>query len=270
MLLGQSCAFIVLACTLVQAGIVKLSQENVSGQRNWQPNELEEEHSVQFEGDMMLRDEQLHSLMSNRRNALNNASCRWPGGIVPVSIDEKHFTSFQIKQILRAMRHIQSASCIKFVKRTDEYAFVNVTNVRPGCHAPVGYYPYPEILNVEPAPVGTGCFKLGTIVHLFLHMLCFVHQHTVSDRDEYVDILWDNIEPDMEMNFHKWAAGALVDFGVPYDYGSVMHYSATAYSKNGRKTIVPKDPNARIGQRKGLSEKDILKLNLFYNCANEK
>lgn len=52
--------------------------------------------------------------------------------------------------------------------------------------------------------------------------------------------------------------------GLPYDYGSMMHYSATAFSANGQPTIVPKDPEAEIGQRVAFSELDLEKLNAHY------
>lgn len=38
-----------------------------------------------------------------------------------------------------------------------------------------------------------GCLRHGVIIHEFLHALGFYHQHSVPDRDEYVDILWQNI-----------------------------------------------------------------------------
>ena len=44
----------------------------------------------------------------------------------------------------------------------------------------------------------------------------------------------------MENNFLKYDASTITSFGLPYDYGSVMHYEEYAFSKNGEKTIVPK------------------------------
>ncbi|CAB3255414.1 unnamed protein product [Arctia plantaginis] len=48
-----------------------------------------------------------------------------------------------------------------------------------------------------------------------------------------------------------------------------MHYDEKAFSKNGQKTIIPKKEGAKIGQREGLSEGDIIKLNRMYKCTRE-
>lgn len=72
-----------------------------------------------------------------------------------------------------------------------------------------------------------------------------------------------------------YPASAVTDFGVPYDPFSVMHYSADAFSKDGRQTIELKVPNSLdrdrigesiMGQRRGLTENDIKKLNRMYEC----
>jgi hypothetical protein len=46
--------------------------------------------------------------------------------------------------------------------------------------------------------------------------------------------------PGKEGNFNKYNASTITSFGVPYDYGSVMHYGPCAFYKNGLKTIEPK------------------------------
>jgi hypothetical protein len=60
---------------------------------------------------------------------------------------------------------------------------------------------------------------------------------------------------------HEW---------LPYDYNSVMHYRAIAFSKDSlTATIVPKDNKAffAIGQRVRFSPMDLAKLNALYNCG---
>ena len=72
----------------------------------------------------------------------------------------------------------------------------------------------------------------------------------------------------LENNFRKYLVGQASPLGLPYDYDSVMHYSRRAFSKDRRSldTIVPKDPNARIGQRDGLSKVDVQQLKSLYEC----
>jgi hypothetical protein len=82
-----------------------------------------------------------------------------------------------------------------------------------------------------------------------------------------VTIHWENIEPGMENNFFKYSARVITNFGVPYDYGSVMHYGPYAFSWNGQRTIDPTDPTAEIGQIDGFSAKDIEKVARMYESS---
>ena len=55
--------------------------------------------------------------------------------------------------------------------------------------------------------------------------------------------------------------------GVPYDFDSLLHYNAYAFSSNGQVTIQPKDGNvalSRLGQREGFSENDLLHVKSLY------
>lgn len=63
----------------------------------------------------------------------------------------------------------------------------------------------------------------------------------------------------------KWNT-EVVDFGVPYDFASIMHYPFTAFSKNGKPTI------RNIVDMQGktpyivLSDGDARQTNAMYKC----
>lgn len=59
-----------------------------------------------------------------------------------------------------------------------------------------------------------------------MHSLGSDHTHTRSDRDSYVTVNAGNIIRGREHNFHKHDERNNTNV-VPYDYGSVMHYSAS-------------------------------------------
>lgn len=77
-------------------------------------------------------------------------------------------------------------------------------------------------------------------MHELMHALGFVHEQNRWERDDFVTIAWQNIKNGHEGNFKKADKGSTDGFGVAYDYRSVMHYSPTAFTTNGKATIIPK------------------------------
>uniref|UniRef100_A0A182Q180 Metalloendopeptidase n=1 Tax=Anopheles farauti TaxID=69004 RepID=A0A182Q180_9DIPT len=272
-LLAVTCALLFVAVSvnsLPTAGkAIPNSPKNVERLAHLGPEDLAEELSGQFEGDMVLDAEQL-DVVQNRRNGLIAQARRWPNRIVYYYIEEADFTPEQVEHIELGVRLLQTQSCLSFQRvSADAEAYIRVIGSGSGCFSSVGYTGGRQNLNLQPNTVGVGCFRIGTVVHEFLHALGFYHQQSASDRDEFVDIIWENIEKGTENNFNIYTDSVVTDFGVRYDYGSVMHYGATAFSINGQRTIVPKDPNATIGQRLSMSERDISKLNWMYGCLNK-
>lgn len=119
-------------------------------------------------------------------------------------------------------------------------------------------------MNLRPFDREVGCFRFYTIVHEFIHAIGFYHQQSATERDEYVKIVWDKIEEGTEFNFDAYGDNIISNFGVEYDYGSVMHYGKTAFSKDGSDTIIAlKDlKDQTISQR--LSQNDIDRINKMY------
>ena len=72
-----------------------------------------------------------------------------------------------------------------------------------------------------------------------MHAVGFFHQHSATERDDFVKIHWENIQCRHKHNFNKYEASQVTSYGIGYDYGSIMHYSEKAFSKNNLITIEP-------------------------------
>ncbi|KAL7741433.1 hypothetical protein ACLKA6_000760 [Drosophila palustris] len=192
----------------------------------------------------------------------------WPNATVYYKIDEE-FDAPYVAYIEIAMKFIERDSCIRFLPATEEtldYVYIIVST--SGCSSKVGYRGGEQTIKLKPGTLDSGCFKLGTIQHELLHTLGFHHQQCAPNRDEFVQIIEENITEGKENNFQKYEEDRVGDFDVAYDYGSILHYSSMAFSKNGQATIVALDPEAQnqMGQRFALSAADVIRLNTMYKC----
>ncbi|VDK48463.1 unnamed protein product [Cylicostephanus goldi] len=52
-----------------------------------------------------------------------------------------------------------------------------------------------------------------------------------ADRDDHVTINWSNVESGLQDQFDKYSLQMIDHLDTDYDYGSVMHYAPTAFSK---------------------------------------
>ncbi|CAO1442387.1 unnamed protein product [Diamesa tonsa] len=239
--------------------------------RNLKETDLAEELSGQFQGDIIISEEQLQeaadNVKSGSKTGLRDSKYRWKNNIVPYHINESYFDANQIEYIHSAVQRIMDVSCLKFVARNDTHEdFITVVGEPDGCYSYVGRQGGRQFLNLAPNVRESGCFRLYTIVHEFTHALGFFHMQSATERDEYVEIVYDKIQQGMEHNFNIYGAAMINNFGVEYDYGSMMHYGKTAFSVDGSDTIVPLKPlNGQVmGQRLRMSENDIERINMMY------
>ncbi|CAD5225826.1 unnamed protein product [Bursaphelenchus xylophilus] len=121
--------------------------------------------------------------------------------------------------------------------------------------------------------IGRGCEQFGIITHEVGHTMGFFHSQSRYDRDSYVKIVYSNLSPTLASQFSKQTESTNNNYGVPYDYGSVMHYADTDASK-GVVTMLAKDKiyQHTMGNNVGPSFADLLAMNIYYgctkNCAN--
>ena len=78
-----------------------------------------------------------------------------------------------------------------------------------------------------------------TIMHEFMHALGLYHMQSRPDRDNYVEIKWDNIQSGKEGNFQK--CDSCLTYDVGYDAKSFMHYRSYYFAiDNSKPTIESK------------------------------
>ncbi|XP_023173419.2 seminal metalloprotease 1 [Drosophila hydei] len=234
----------------------------------WKSRGDPEESPGFVEGDMQLtaRQRQILEQGPMGRNGLLNSSKRWPDNQVIYSISTD-FDAAHRDAILKGIQTIEEATCLRF-READEQDidYVSITAEGGGCYTAVGYLGGRQQMNLEIYPLGEGCFRPGTVLHELMHALGFYHEQSSALRDDYIEVIHENIVPGKEFNFQKYSDKVVTDFDVGYDYNSCLHYRPGAFSVNGKDTIVPLDPTAVIGQRTGLSDKDKTKINIMYKC----
>ncbi|XP_057302549.1 zinc metalloproteinase nas-27-like [Hydractinia symbiolongicarpus] len=219
------------------------------------------------EVDMRIDDQ--NNEADDKRNALNDRRNLWYmkdiAYFISGSLDAKS------KQAIKdAHAEISAKSCIKFHQRTsaDKY-YLNYTK-GSGCWSYVGLS-RGRATTGQPISIGQGCGTKGIAIHETLHALGFYHEQSRFDRDEYVEIFWENIKTGKENNFKRRTRQNSDNLGTDYDYSGIMHYGKTAFSKNGKPTILSlKDPSQQLGQRNRLTQVDADQLYRLYECTNTK
>merc|ERR550534_1357173 len=162
------------------------------------------------------------------------------------------------KVIKQAIADYHKYTCLRFAPRTSQSTYLSFYK-GGGCSSPVGYGRGRRRISLA-----TGCWRKGTVIHEMGHSIGLYHEQSRTDRDKYIEILWNNINPKMKFNFNK--AEGTHSHGTPYDYDSMMHYPGKAFSRNGGYTIRTKSSTMqkRIGQRSGFSRTDIKQINAMY------
>lgn len=203
--------------------------------RNWSAfnKSNPEELGPYMEGDILVPINQT----SGSRNGMVSKSYRWPNAVIPYEIVGP-YDSRATTMIQNAINVYHQKTCIKFRRRTsNDRDYISIQNGQSGCWSSIGRVGGAQTVNLQ-APACTTV--VGTVLHEFMHSAGFMHEQNREERDQYINIMYQNIQRGYESNFVKAQKGQTSGFGVGYDYGSVMHYSATAFSANGKPTIVTK------------------------------
>ncbi|KAI2804272.1 hypothetical protein BLOT_003251 [Blomia tropicalis] len=129
---------------------------------------------------------------------------------------------------------------------------------RGRCHSKVGRSGGRQLLSL-----GYGCHDVGSTLHELCHAIGLYHEHMRYDRDQYLNIEWENIQPIDKVPISQYRPAA------KFDYNSIMIYGSKAFSRNGRNTMTPRNRETKIIEshfKQSLARSDVININTLYGC----
>lgn len=165
------------------------------------------------------------------------------------------------ERIERAIAYLRKFSRVNFVPYQGQKDAVLFEEGTEHCLSALG-----RLGGVQPIRLSDNC-DTQAVLHEMMHTLGFIHEQSRPDRDQYVEVVWENIEEKYRSQFDLvpgFFSDILAD--SDFDYRSIMLYRPHDFAITPdlitlkTKKADPVDPIPY-----GLSSGDLKRLNRLYN-----
>jgi len=196
-----------------------------------------------FEGDIELPARDARTPLSA---VVNDTDDRWPNAVIPYVIQDGTWTDPTLRQqmvdsINAAMADWTAKTGVQFQRATGattKWVSIHSASDPDDCHS--------NGIGSDASEIYLGARCAVTAAHELGHVIGLFHEMTRHDRDQHVTVHLDNTDHDSQFDIRAWGES---DTG-PYDFKSVMHYDAFAFSTNGRMTMTRNDAWGLFGASK--------------------
>ena len=202
-----------------------------------------------LEGDIDLGDAVEVAAKAVDRAEVILGDVRWKNATIPYVIDP---STPDVQTVQTAMANWQQQSLFRFVQHTNEPDYVVFTkNTFDGnCYSAIG-----RTGNQQLIQLATGCDVPATM-HEIGHAIGLFHEQTRNDRDAYVVVHPENLQPGSNVLAQYSHPGNGIDwFG--FDFKSIMLYSSYAFSINEQPTMTKKSDGSTWARATTLSQTDL-------------
>jgi astacin (peptidase family M12A) len=158
----------------------------------------------------------------------------WVNGVIPYVVSETVSRAERVISAMRAWEHVTRVRFIELVPAQHphyaEFKRGNGNSAVVGCRRKGRQ---PVWLRDDATP--------GEILHELGHVIGLWHEHCRADRDRYLDLVTENIDPAKRNDLFTLTPPEYI-LGE-YDFSSIMHYALDACALvPGRPTMRPKHP----------------------------
>jgi len=181
---------------------------------------------------------------------------------IPYEIADDFTQSYVQNVIEPAIQHWNDTTNIEFVERSGETDYVEIVTVANRCWSAVGRKGGRQEIRLDES----ACTRVATVVHELGHTVGLKHEQQRSDRDQFVEILTQNIQtnPDRSGNFTLFGPGLPLG---EYGYTSIMHYRRTAFGQidaDGNRMTTIRTLGPTIAPSARLSDGDVAGVRRLY------